>query len=141
MVVLGNAALSGKLDKKALRDHRSKQKHGVTYILLVNSRVSRIYGRAEDRFAQWFRDDELFCIRNRALYLELGQEGLVCPDRAIGKEDSYLLVCFAGEILAEIQGGYTAIESEKWQALLAKVDSFRETNAQLLKRLKGEDDA
>lgn len=141
VVLSGNGILSGQLDKKALRHHRSKQKYAVTSTLLVNSRVTRIYGRAEERFARWFREDDLFRIRNKSLYMEFSRNGLTPPIRAVPKEDSYLLVCFAGEILAEIQGGYTGTGPNEWQSLLAEVDSFREANPEILKKLKEENSA
>src|SRR4051812_203330 len=64
VIILGNQTLSGELDKKGFRNHRTKYTYAVFSTLFVNSRVTRIYGKYEKRFAKWFREDELFTIRN-----------------------------------------------------------------------------
>jgi len=126
IVILGNHSLSGELDKKGFRDHRKKYSYAVLHILLVNSRVSRIYGDDEKRFAKWFRDGELFTIRNNALYMEYSQTGVLLPEQVIPKEDAFLLVCISGEVFAEIQGTYTGTGADEWQQLLLEVDRFRQ---------------
>ncbi len=132
VVILGNRRLSGELDKKGFRDHRKKYAYAVFSTLLVSARVSRVYGDQEDRFAQWFRDGELFGMRNSSLYMELMPEGVIVPEQAIDKRDAYLLVCFGGEILAEIQGGYVGTGPEEWKRLIGEIDVFREANRLLL---------
>lgn len=124
VVLLGNATLTGELNEKHLRSHHEKYIHAVGATLFVNSRVTRIYGDEEKRFAKWFREGELFRIRNSALYLE-GTEVLVTPDEAILPKDAFLLVCIAGEVLAEIQGAYTGTGPNEWRELLEEVDRFR----------------
>lgn len=131
VIILGNRTLSGELDKKGFRDHRKKYAYAVFTTLFVNARVSRVYGDQEDRFAGWFRDGELFGIRNSSLYMELGPDGVVVPEQAVDKRDAYLLVCFGGEVLAEIQGGYVGTGPEEWKRLIGEVDAFRQANGSL----------
>ena len=98
-VILGNRVLSGELDEKGFRNHRKKYACAVFETLSVNARVSRVYGGPEDKFATWFRDGELFDIRNSALYIEFGPDGvIVVPEQAVDKRDAYLLVCFGGDV-------------------------------------------
>lgn len=128
IIILGNAALGAKLDKQGFYNHRRKYAYAVYCTLLVNSRVSRIYRDKEDRFADWFKKDELFKIRNRALYLELTDHNLGIPRGVVSREEAFLLVCIAGEVYAEIQGHYTGTGPAEWQRVLAEVDTFRERN-------------
>jgi hypothetical protein len=97
--------------------------------LLVNSRVNRVYGNQEDRFARWFRDNELFNIRNRLLYLDLDKSTTIVPHKVIKRDDAFLLVCFAGEIYGEIQGSFTGTDTEEWQRILDEIDLFRKVNS------------
>lgn len=132
VVILENQTLSGELDKKGFRDHRKKYAYAVFTTLFVNARVARVYGNQEERFAKWFRDGDLFGIRNSALYMELGPDGVIVPEQAIDKRDAYLLVCFGGEILAEIQGSYIGTGPEEWKCLIGEVEAFRQANGLLL---------
>jgi len=132
VAILGNRALSGELDKKGFRDHRKKYAYAVFTTLFVNARVSHVYGDQEGRFARWFRDGELFGIRNSALYMELEQNSVIVPAQAVDKRDAYLLVCFGGEVLAEIQGSYVGTGPEEWKRLIREVDAFREAHGSLL---------
>ncbi len=124
--ILGNAELGKELDKKTFRNHRGKYRHAVGGALFVNSRVSRIYVEEEKRFAEWFRKDKLFIIRNNALYAEITNEHLTVPSETIKHEDARLLVCIAGEILAEAQGEYIGTGPDEWKKLLKQVDDFRD---------------
>src|SRR5688572_32287474 len=81
VVILGNQELSKQLDKKGFHNHRQKYVYAVYKTLFINSRVSRVYGNQEDRFAKWFRDNELFNIRNRSLYLDLGKNSTIVPHK------------------------------------------------------------
>jgi AbiV family abortive infection protein len=114
--------------KKEFRNHPSKYVTAVGATLAVNSRVSRVYGRDEWRFAEWFRDEKLFLIRNSALYLELRGSDLVAPGEAIDRGDSLLLVCIAGEVYAEIQGRQTGTGPTEWKRILSEIDAFRAAN-------------
>jgi AbiV family abortive infection protein len=49
--------------------------------LAVNSRVTRVYGKDEIRFAEWFCNEELFAMRNSALYLELQGADRLYPSK------------------------------------------------------------
>jgi len=125
-VVILEAALTGDAEaKKEFRNHQSKYVNAVGATLAVNSRVSRIYGAGEGRFAEWFRDEKLFQIRNSALYLELRGATMVAPEEAINRADAFLLVCIAGEVYAEIQGNQASTGPEDWQRILAEIDAFR----------------
>jgi len=126
IVILGNKDLSGRLDERGFFNHQRKYAYAVGMTLEVNARVTRIYGRLESRFATWFREGTLFDIRNAALYLELRNGSLVVPNRAISRSDALLLVCIAGEVYGEIQGGYTGIGPEEWERIISEVDEFRE---------------
>lgn len=125
VVILGNAKLSGELDRKAFRNHEAKYAYAVYETLFVNSRVTRIYGALESRFANWFRDGGLFKLRNSALYLELVNNALVVPSVCVQRADAFLLVCIAGEALAEIQGEFTGTGPDQWSEILGQVDQFR----------------
>lgn len=125
VVILGDAKLGAEIDKKAFYDHRSKYRYAVYSTLVVNARVTRVYGKEEARFAAWFRNDELFKIRNRALYMELTETEAAVPEKAIEKTDAFLLVCLAGEVYAEVQGRVTGTGPQEWQRILAEVDTFR----------------
>ena len=125
IVILANSDLGVDLDKKAWTDHRAKYRYAVGATLLVNSRVSRIYGPDESRFAAWFRQNELFNIRNRALYLELVDDQLIAPEESVARRDAFLLVCIGGEVLAEIQGTNAGTGPDQWRQILAEIDSFR----------------
>lgn len=116
-------------DERAFRSHREKYILAVGHTLFVNSRVTRIYGADEARFAAWFRGGALFAIRNRALYIERQNGALVTPAEAIKPEDAKLLVCIAGEVLAEAQGELIGSGPAEWQAILKEVDAFREGSA------------
>lgn len=95
-------------------------------MLLVNSRVSRIYGPEESRFARWFREGELFNIRNQALYLDLRDGEIVVPHKVVPRGDTFLLVCIAGEVYAEIQGHFVGTGPTQWERILREVDLFRQ---------------
>lgn len=123
------------LDKKGWTDHHAKYRYAVGSTLLVNSRVSRIYGSDKSRFAAWFRQNELFRIRNRALYLELVDDQLIAPEQSVDKRDAFLLVCIGGEVLAEIQGTSTGTGPEAWQRILTEIDGFRADNEATVEKL------
>lgn len=110
---------------RAFRDHNKKYQSAVGWTLIVNSRVSRVYGKREDIFARWFQDGELMRIRNAALYLEVKGDRVITPEEAVGGDTAFLLVCFAGECLAEIQGSVTGTGPDEWKRLLGEVDDFR----------------
>lgn len=129
IVILGNRELSGQLDKKGFRDHKRKYVYAVYTTLLNNSRVSRIYGDQEERFARWFSEDKLFEIRNSSLYLELDQNDALVPHKVISRKDASLLVCIAGEVYAEIQGQFMDSDPNEWQRVIQEVDLFREENS------------
>lgn len=111
---------------KSLRDHRAKYRFAVGTTLCVNSRVSRIYGEHEHTFARWFREDELFDLRNRALYAELSDGGIDVPQTAISIGEAFLLVCISGEIYGEVQGEVSGTSPAEWKRVLDEVDAFRE---------------
>lgn len=128
IIILGNKSLGAELDKKGFYNHSSKYAYAVYTTLFVNSRVSRIYGAKEKKFAHWFKKGELFKIRNRALYIELTKSGIGIPNKNISIEDAFLLVCIAGEVYAEIQGYFTGTGPNEWQRIINQVDAFREKN-------------
>jgi len=128
VVILANKKLGLELDKKGFYNHREKYIYAVREALLVNSRVSRIYGKQEEFFAKWFRDNELFNIRNRSLYLDLDKENITTPHKVIKKEDAFLLVCIAGEIFGELQGMFTDSNADEWQRVISEIDLFRSEN-------------
>jgi AbiV family abortive infection protein len=127
VVILEHATLGAELDRKGFYNHAEKYIYAVGATLAVNSRVTRVYGKEEARFAAWFREGELFKMRNRALYMELQGPDVVVPEKAIQRGDALLLVCIAGEVYAEIQGRFTGTGPEGWQRILADVDAFRAT--------------
>jgi len=129
VIILGNRQISGKLDKKSFYNHQRKYAYAVGLTLLVNSRVTRIYGEEEAKFARWFREGELFRIRNKCLYLEIEGAAVRVPSESIAGNDAFLLVCIAGEVYAEIQGFYTGTGPDEWRAILGEVDAFRKANA------------
>ena len=55
IVILQDAKLGDLTAKRDFRNHRSKYVLAVGTTLAVNSRVSRVYGKDEGRFAEWFR--------------------------------------------------------------------------------------
>jgi len=125
-IVILEAAMNGDVEaQKEFRNHREKYITAVGATLAINSRVTRVYGKDEMRFAEWFRNGKLFAIRNSALYLELQGTNLVVPDQAINRADALLLVCIAGEVYAEIQGKQTGTGPAEWQRILSEVDQFR----------------
>jgi AbiV family abortive infection protein len=127
-ILLAGAKISGRPNKKQFYNHGAKYELAVYSNLLVNSRVTRIYGADESRFARWFQKGDLLTIRNSALYLERCGSDLVVPAEAIAREDAVLLVCIAGECLAEAQGTYLGSTPEDHVRLLAQIDKFRTTN-------------
>jgi AbiV family abortive infection protein len=129
VAILEGASLGGEIDRKSFYNHAEKYIYAVGATLQVNSRVTRIYGKEEGRFAAWFREGELLRIRNRALYMELQGSYVVVPENAIQKSDALLLVCIAGEVYAEIQGRFTGTGPKEWERILADVDAFRAEQA------------
>lgn len=129
IVILADAIRGDADARKEFRNHQSKYINAVGATLVVNSRVTRVYGRDEMRFAKWFQDEKLFAIRNSALYLELQGPDLIAPEQAINRPDALLLVCIAGEIYAEIQGRQTGTGPAEWQRILSEIDAFRSTAA------------
>lgn len=125
IVLWGNAKMGQELDRKGFRNHKQKYRYAVGAALLVNSRVTHIYGKKEKIFASWFRKDVLFNIRNAALYVEMKDDDLVDSAGQIDKETGALLTCFAGEIWAELQGVLTGTGPNQWQRILGEVDDFR----------------
>jgi AbiV family abortive infection protein len=116
----------GGLDYEVFRRHDRKYKSAVGTTLFVNSRVSRIYGEREKQFARWFREGDLMQIRNDALYMDINGDRIVTPEQVVSRDTAFLLVCFAGEVLAEIQGCLTGTGPDEWTHILAQVDEFRE---------------
>ena len=108
------------------RRHETKHASAVQTTLTVNARVSRIYGENAKRFADWHHNGDLPRIRNAALYMELDGGAIVTPTEKLSRETSFLLVCFAGEMLAEIQGFMTGTGPDEWQDILSQVDEFRQ---------------
>jgi AbiV family abortive infection protein len=125
IVILPDALRGDAGALKDFRNHQSKYVDAVGATLAINSRVSRIYKQDEARFAKWFRDGELFRIRNSALYLEVRGTNLVVPEEAINRADSLLLVSIAGEVYAEIQGKQTGTGPTEWRRILSEIDAFR----------------
>lgn len=117
--------MGAELDRKGFHNHREKYIYAVGATLAVNARVSRVYGKDEAKFAAWFREGAPFKMRNRALYMELREADVAVPEQAIEKSDALLLVCFAGEVYAEIKGRFTGTGPEEWQRILAEVDAVR----------------
>lgn len=120
----GGQADEGKL-KKALFSHSQKHLTAIMDTLYVNSRVSRIYGDDERKFAEWFREGKLLQLRNDALYLSVSGKQLAAPHQAIAKTDAFLAVCIAGEIYAEAQGHLVGTSPEDWSHIHAEIDTFR----------------
>ena len=129
VVILGNQELGKQLDKKGFYNHRQKYIYAVYMTLLVNSRVSRVYGDEENQFAKWFRDNELFNIRNWSLYLDLDKSTIIVPHKVTKRDDAFLLVCLAGEIYGEIQGSFTDTNVDEWQRILDEIDLFRKEHS------------
>jgi AbiV family abortive infection protein len=125
VVILEDAKMGDSVAKRDFRNHQSKYVYAVGATLAVNSRVTRVYGKDEVRFAEWFRTEKLFSIRNSALYLELRGTDIVVPEQVIHRADALLLVCIAGEVYAEIQGRQTGTGPAEWQRILSEVDKFR----------------
>ena len=115
-----------------LRNHAKKYDSAISNTLYVNSRVARIYGPCEARFAEWYRTGELFKIRNRGLYAEMVDGSVLLPDQHVSNSDALLMVCMAGEVYAEIQGEWTGTGPEEWQRVLREIDVFRDRHATLL---------
>jgi AbiV family abortive infection protein len=129
IVILADAVGGNAEARKEFRNHQSKYVNAIGATLAVNSRVTRIYRHDETRFAKWFREEELFRIRNSALYLELQGADLVAPQDAINRADALLLVCIAGEIYAEIQGEQTGTGPTEWRRILSEIDAFRSAHS------------
>ncbi|MGF7119333.1 AbiV family abortive infection protein [Methanobacterium oryzae] len=125
LTIMRIESLGGKFDKKGFYNHHQKYRYAAYDNLIVNSRVTRIYGNDESKFAELIKKDELFKIRNNALYLE---NGMIVPENVVSRDTAFLLVCFAGEIYAEIQGFTTGTGPDDWQRILEEVDEFRKTN-------------
>ena len=109
--------------------HHRKYSHAVLYTLVVNSRVSRVYKEDEAKFAQWFKERKLFAMRNSSLYFEVVDDRAITPEQVMNREDAFLLVCIAGEVLADAQGKVMGTGPEEWARLIAEVDAFRETHS------------
>lgn len=112
----------GNIEDTVFYNHKKKYLLAVYDNLFVNSRVARIYGKDEGRFMQWLKGDTLFKIRNQALYL--GKD-MKFPKTQVARDDSFLIVCLAGEIYAEIQGYSTNSNPKEWDRIISEVDSFR----------------
>ena len=125
VIILGNKNLTGKLEKKALHNHRRKYIYAVYYTIMRNSRITRIYKEKEKKFAKWFKKDKLMDIRNQALYLELTGSSYSVPHMRISREDAFLLVCIAGEVYGEIQGFYSGTGPKEWERIIEEVDNLR----------------
>lgn len=126
--ILQSALKGDKSSLRKLRDHKGKYEIAASWTLLVNSRVTRIYGEDEMRFARWLRDKELLEIRNAALYLDVKGSTVTVPNRAVDVADARLLICIAGEVYAEIQGQLTGTGPKEWMRILVEVDDFRTTS-------------
>lgn len=98
VIILGKRELGIRTGERGFYDHRRKYADALAQTLAVSSRTRRIYGEHEERFANWLREDELFTLRNRALYMEKVDDQIVTPHESISRDDAFLLVCFAGEI-------------------------------------------
>lgn len=106
--------------------HDHKYDLAINYTTYINSRLSRIYGQEEKRFFKWWKSGELFNMRNEALYTSLSDSTLRTPEQMISKNNSFLVVCMAGEMLAESQGFYSGTDVPDWQIMIDEVDRFRE---------------
>lgn len=124
--MLAGEKFGGKFDGKSFHNHNQKYAYAVAYTLLINSRFTEVYGELEERFAKWFREGDLFRIRNNALYLNRTGSRTYVPKEVITAEEACLLVCVAGEIYANIQDGMTGTGSQEWERIIAEVDAFRE---------------
>jgi AbiV family abortive infection protein len=131
VVILGNYQLGSDLDQKSFYNHRKKYMYAVYSTILVNSRVTRIYGDQEKKFARWFRRGKLFSIRNNSLYLDFKHDNLRVPEDTVSKEDAFLLVCVAGEVYGEIQGLLTGAGLDEWKRIINEIDAFRQRNGEL----------
>ena len=131
VVILGYHQSGGRFDKGGFYSHSKKYMHAVHHTLFMNSRVTRIYGDLEREFAEWFRKEKLFSIRNNALYLDFKHKQLLVPEDVIAKDEAYLLVCMGGEIYAEIQGQFTGTGPDEWERILHEMDAFRQRNGTL----------
>lgn len=126
VIILGYKELGGKLDTKGFRDHKTKYVYATYHTLAINSRFKRLYASNMAKIKRWLTKKELFNLRNNCLYLELSGDNIVTPQQVISQEDAFLVVCISGEVLAEIQGGFTGTGPNEWAALLREVDNFRQ---------------
>jgi AbiV family abortive infection protein len=114
-------------NKKDFYNHNKKYRIGVALTLIVNSRVARTYKYLEKRFAKWYRDNEIFRIRNDSLYVDYENEKVYLPEEKINKEEAFTLVVMAGEIFAEIQGDFVGAHPYyNWDYILKEVEEFRD---------------
>lgn len=129
----------GKLPMLALENARGFKKHQKKYesaveaTLFVNSRVTRVYGPCESEFAEWYRTGALFRIRNQGLYAEFEDGQVRLPDESVSSRNALLIVCIAGEVLAEIQGGFTGTGPDEHREVLHELDTFFEKHRDLLR--------
>ena len=93
----------------------------------MNSRVTRLYGEDESKFAKWFREGDLLKMRNSSIYVEIENGKVKVPADSISRVDSFLLVCISGEVYGEILGYYTTgTGPSEWQRIVDEIDKFRE---------------
>ncbi|ADZ09770.1 hypothetical protein Metbo_1540 [Methanobacterium lacus] len=123
--IIRNKSLGGSFDDKGFYNHHKKYIYAAFDNLSNNYRVTRIYSKKESKFAELVLKKKLFDMRNNSLYLE---EDMVTPEKVISRDDAFLLVCFAGEIYAEIQGESIGPSPDEWLKILEEVNQFREHN-------------
>lgn len=133
LVILNQENISGVFDKKSFFDHEKKYRIAVYNTIFVNSRVSRIYGQHEEAFANLFKTGGLLPVRNRSLYLSKKDGSIVTPAEDIDEKEAFILVCFAGEMYAEIQGLMTGAGPKAWEKIIKEIEELLVKFPDLLK--------
>lgn len=122
--------MGGQVKNKIFYNHEKKYFLAVMDNLFENSRVTRIYGKNENKFAEWYKNRNLFKMRNNSVYLE---RDLSVPETKVSEYESCLLVCIAGEIYAEAQGESIGTDAEESIRITDEVDVFRKSHEEILK--------
>jgi AbiV family abortive infection protein len=133
LAILNQENISGVFDKKSFFDHEKKYRIAVYNTLFVNSRVSRIYGQHEEAFANLFKTAGLLLVRNRSLYLSKKDDNIVTPAEDIDEKEAFILVCFAGEMYAEIQGFMAGTGPKAHSMIIKEIDELLDRFSHLIK--------
>lgn len=96
--------------KDPLLNHSKKQQLSISAVFQIGSRLPEVIGpeRVEQIISMTYQNDELFVLRNNAIYWNSSQNGIQFPNDYIDKKLAQEILLFAIEVFDDSIVGYSS---------------------------------